>query len=79
MNSSGLENAQWLGLLHQHNSDAPDAMWTSVKLNDGKTSDYGFGWSVGHVRGHRNISHGGGMTMGCCSLWALTLSSPPGI
>jgi CubicO group peptidase (beta-lactamase class C family) len=38
-----------------------DAMWTPVKLNDGKTSDYGFGWSVGKVREHRNISHGGGI------------------
>ena len=38
-----------------------DAMWTRVKLNDGKESDYGFGWSVGQVRGRRNLSHGGGI------------------
>jgi len=36
-----------------------EQMWTPVKLNDGKTSQYGFGWSLGEVRGHRIIEHGG--------------------
>jgi len=30
-----------------------------VKLNDGKTHPYGFGWALGEVRGHRIIEHGG--------------------
>jgi CubicO group peptidase (beta-lactamase class C family) len=34
-------------------------MWTRVKLNDGKTAPYGFGWSLNEVRGHRLIEHGG--------------------
>ena len=34
-------------------------MWTPVKLNDGKTHPYGFGWALGEVRGHRIIEHGG--------------------
>ena len=34
-------------------------MWTSVKLNDGKTRNYGFGWNVDAVEGHKNIGHGG--------------------
>ena len=34
-------------------------MWTPVKLNDGKTENYGFGWSLNDVRGHRIIEHGG--------------------
>jgi len=34
-------------------------MWTPVKLNDGSTRRYGFGWNVGMVEGHRNIGHGG--------------------
>ena len=34
-------------------------MWTPVKLNDGKTYPYGFGWGLGEVRGHRIIEHGG--------------------
>lgn len=35
------------------------AMWTPVKLNDGKNEKYGFGWALGEVRGHRRIEHGG--------------------
>jgi CubicO group peptidase (beta-lactamase class C family) len=35
-------------------------MTTAVKLNDGSTHPYGFGWSVGSRRGHRRIDHGGG-------------------
>jgi len=38
-----------------------DRMWTVEKLNDGKPNkaDYGFGWGVGEVNGHRIVSHGG--------------------
>ncbi len=36
-----------------------EQMWTPVKLNDGKTSPYGFGWALGTLRGHRIIHHGG--------------------
>jgi CubicO group peptidase (beta-lactamase class C family) len=36
-----------------------EQMWTPVKLNNGKTYPYGFGWSLGEVRGHRIIEHGG--------------------
>ena len=36
-----------------------DQMWTPVKLNDGKTFPYGFGWSLNQVRGHQIIEHGG--------------------
>ena len=36
-----------------------EQMWTPVKLNDGKTHPYGFGWSRGEVRGRRVIEHGG--------------------
>jgi len=35
-------------------------IWTPVKLNDGTTHDYGFGWGVGNREGHRFQSHGGG-------------------
>ena len=35
------------------------ASWTPVKLNDGSTADYGYGWQLGPVNGHRTISHGG--------------------
>ena len=36
-----------------------EQMWTPVKLNDGKTHPYGFGWALGQVRGHHVIEHGG--------------------
>ena len=36
-----------------------DQMWTAVKLNDGKTFPYGFGWALGAVNGHRIVEHGG--------------------
>lgn len=36
-----------------------EQMWTPVKLNDGHTQGYGFGWSLAEVRGHHLIEHGG--------------------
>jgi CubicO group peptidase (beta-lactamase class C family) len=36
-----------------------EQMWTPVKLNNGKSEKYGFGWSLDMVRGHRIIEHGG--------------------
>lgn len=36
-----------------------DQMWTPVKLNNGNTRPYGFGWAFDEVRGHKIIEHGG--------------------
>jgi CubicO group peptidase (beta-lactamase class C family) len=36
-----------------------EQMWTPVRLNDGTTYPYGFGWSLENVNGHRLIAHGG--------------------
>ena len=36
-----------------------EQMWAPVKLNDGKTHPYGFGWALAEVRGRRLIEHGG--------------------
>jgi CubicO group peptidase (beta-lactamase class C family) len=36
-----------------------EQMWTPVKLNNGKTEGYGFGWGLAEVRGHHIIQHGG--------------------
>jgi CubicO group peptidase (beta-lactamase class C family) len=41
------------------NAASKQQMWTPVKLNDGKTRKYGFGWNVDAVEGHKNIGHGG--------------------
>jgi CubicO group peptidase (beta-lactamase class C family) len=43
-----------------------EQMWTPVRLKDGKTYPYGFGWFLSEVNGHRLIQHGGswqGFTM----------------
>ena len=36
-----------------------ESMWAPVKLNDGRTHPYGFGWGVRTVNGKRVIEHGG--------------------
>ena len=36
-----------------------EQMWTPVKLNNGKTFPYGFGWALGEIRGHKIVEHGG--------------------
>jgi D-alanyl-D-alanine carboxypeptidase len=37
-----------------------EQMWTPVKLNDGTTAPYGFGWGVSKTAsGHRLLEHGG--------------------
>ena len=36
-----------------------DEMWSPIKLNDGRTHPYGFGWAVRSVNGKRVIEHGG--------------------
>lgn len=41
------------------NAASKQQMWTPVKLNDGRTKGYGFGWALGEVEGHKNIGHAG--------------------
>ena len=36
-----------------------DEMWTPIKLSDGRTHPYGFGWALRSVNGKRLIEHGG--------------------
>ena len=36
-----------------------EQMWTPIRLNNGQTRDYGFGWRAGRVGAHRLIEHGG--------------------
>jgi CubicO group peptidase (beta-lactamase class C family) len=57
-----LDMAKWDAALYTEKllkRSSLDQMWTPVKLNDGKTESYGFGWEVGEVRGRRVIQHGG--------------------
>lgn len=37
-------------------------MWEPFKLNDGKFAPYGFGWSIGTVRGKKRVGHGGSLS-----------------
>lgn len=36
-------------------------MWTSATLNNGSKTDYGFGWMVPVINGHKYMGHSGGM------------------
>src|SRR5215831_2520498 len=57
-----LDMAKWDAALYTQKllkQSSLDMMWTPVKLNSGKTQQYGFGWAFGDVRGHRIIEHGG--------------------
>jgi CubicO group peptidase (beta-lactamase class C family) len=54
--------AQWaIGLNHARVPDSVGlaASWTPVRLNDGGTFPYGFGWAVDDQRGYPRIGHGG--------------------
>ncbi|HEU4954983.1 MAG TPA: serine hydrolase domain-containing protein [Gemmatimonadales bacterium] len=54
--------ARWaIGLNHARIPDSAGlaASWTPVRLNDGGTYPYGFGWRVDDQRGHPRIGHGG--------------------
>lgn len=35
--------------------------WTPYVLADGKATTYGYGWSVGSLRGRKTVEHGGGI------------------
>jgi CubicO group peptidase (beta-lactamase class C family) len=57
-----LDMAKWDAALYTEKllkKSSLEQMWTAVKLNNGKTQNYGFGWSFGEVKGHKIIEHGG--------------------
>jgi CubicO group peptidase (beta-lactamase class C family) len=57
-----LDMAKWDAALYGEgllNKASLQQMWTPVRLNNNKAADYGFGWSLGRVNGHRIIEHGG--------------------
>jgi CubicO group peptidase (beta-lactamase class C family) len=57
-----LDLARWaIGLNHARIPDSAGLAesWTPVRLNDGGTYPYGFGWRVDDQRGRRRIGHGG--------------------
>lgn len=59
---TALDMAKWDAALYTEKllkRASLEQMWTRVKLNDGQTAPYGFGWFLGEVNGHRLIEHGG--------------------
>jgi CubicO group peptidase (beta-lactamase class C family) len=59
---SALDLAKWDAALYTEKlikRTSLDEMWTPVKLNDGKTHPYGYGWRVAEMNGHRLIEHSG--------------------
>jgi CubicO group peptidase (beta-lactamase class C family) len=46
-----------------------DQMWTPVKLNNGKTHGYGFGWALEEVPNHRLIHHNGAWQGFHCAIY----------
>ena len=61
--STVLDLAKWDRALSSNRvltSASKEVMWAPVTLNDGSTFDYGLGWFLGTVNGHRHVSHPGG-------------------
>jgi D-alanyl-D-alanine carboxypeptidase len=62
--STVLDLAKWDAVLYTDKilSDSTRRqMWTPIKLNDGTSYPYGFGWQLGSFNGRRIIHHSGGM------------------
>jgi CubicO group peptidase (beta-lactamase class C family) len=64
-----LDLAKWDAALYQRKlvkASSYEAMWSPVRLNNGNTYPYGFGWGVKTQAGYRIVEHDGawqGFTM----------------
>jgi D-alanyl-D-alanine carboxypeptidase len=59
-----LDMAKWDVVLNSESilkSSLREQMWTPVKLNDGTTVPYGFGWGLTPWQGHKRVAHNGGL------------------
>lgn len=62
--SSVLDLAKWDAALYTDKflkQSTRDQMWMPTKLNDGTVSEYGFGWDLDTIAGHRLVHHGGSL------------------
>jgi CubicO group peptidase (beta-lactamase class C family) len=60
--STVLDLARWDAALNGDSlltASEKQAWWSAVKLSDGSTSPYGFGWQIMEVNGHRAVYHTG--------------------
>lgn len=70
--SSVLDMVKWDAALNSEDllkKTSLDQMWTPVRLNDGTTNNYGFGWFLRPVPGHRTVAHGGGLPGFSTFIW----------
>ena len=61
--STVLDMAKWDAMLYTDTiltEATRREMWTPVRLNDGTTSGYGYGWQLTTNRGRTKVYHGGG-------------------
>jgi CubicO group peptidase (beta-lactamase class C family) len=61
--STVLDLGNWDAALYSNrilSSASLEQMWSPQKLNNDEESNYGFGWAMGKLRGHRTVGHGGG-------------------
>lgn len=64
LGSSVQDLARWDRALREHRLVRPatlERMYTRVRLRDGGTVNYGFGWMIGTYEGRRVVYHGGGI------------------
>lgn len=62
--STVLDLAKWGAALYSDQFLKPttrEQMWTPVKLNNGTTYPYGFGWELNTLAGHKRVSHSGSL------------------
>ena len=62
--STVLDLAKWDAVLNTDKvltESSRRQMWTPVRLNDGKTHPYGFGWELDSMKDRKQVHHGGSM------------------
>jgi CubicO group peptidase (beta-lactamase class C family) len=70
--SSVLDMVKWDAALNSEvllKKATLEQMWTPVRLSDGTTSNYGFGWFLRPVPSHRTVGHGGGLPGFSTFIW----------
>jgi CubicO group peptidase (beta-lactamase class C family) len=70
--SSVLDMVNWNAALNSEvvvKTEILEQMWTPVWLNDGTAYDYGFGWYIRTLPGHRIVAHGGGLPGFSTFIW----------
>jgi D-alanyl-D-alanine carboxypeptidase len=62
--SSVLDLAKWDAALYSDRilkQSTREQMWQATKLNNGTISQYGFGWELSSIAGHKRVNHGGSL------------------